>query len=130
MIDVFVEHDTVPPEGFEDNLYNQLSRYIFEQNTRETRERIRHDVSNCITQFWPEYPLGVVMVDSLSLHDVNITVKMKDDPVEEECDVNYECDYYIDYSAEMYHDEIWEAIEDHEVIQTANDILYSSIENP
>ena len=130
MIDVFVEHNSTPPEGFEDNLYNQLSRYIFEQNTRETRERIRLDVSNCVTQFWPDYPLGLVLVDTLSLHDVNVTVKMKEEPTIEdvECDVNYECDYYTDYSAEMHHDEIWEAIETNEVAQTADDILYSTIE--
>jgi hypothetical protein len=127
MIDVYIETYTTPPEGFTDNLYNQLTRYIFELNRRETHEKIRLDVSNCITQFWPEYPLGMVLVDALSLNDVNITIKVKDDNVEEICEVNYECDYYIDCSAESYYDEIYENMEPG--ILSTNDILYGIVEN-
>lgn len=114
MIDIFVEHYATPPQGFEDNLYNQLTKYIFESTGIEVREQIRLDVSNCFTQFWPEYPLGTVLVDTLSYHSVNVTVKMKD---EEVCDVNYSCDYFIDYNDEPTQ----------EVTETADNILYSSI---
>lgn len=117
MIDVYVENHSEPPKDFTDSMYGALGRYTFEENNHETRQEIRSVVVDLFTSSWPEYPMGQVIVDTMGAYDITVTVKIDD--IKE---VNYECDYYIDYEAENLEDT------PQEVADTADDILYGCIE--
>lgn len=130
MIDVYVENyvSLVIPEGFEDQLYNTLSVFIFELNNVYNRECIRAAVYNLFVTLWPEYPLKSVTVEAVSDYAVAVKVFSVDDQ-HEDVRVDYSCDYYIDYTLDTHNDELWEAmaLEEETHIATIDDILYSPV---